>query len=221
MIQSGQALSTAGYRVQPLVVPQVSCRRAALNTKRAISFVSPVHGEEHAGVPTREVVCQVCGRRSRIPIAALSAHCVHCRSHFETADYVLRSGTRHRALRTLGRVTIPEDAELSHLDIMCSDLVISGKISGRFRATQKLELCGRANVSGELSAVFLSVPFGARVTVDPSAMVQDAELHGEMRGRLIAKGQVRVYAGGKLLGDCRARKLLLDPGAMHEGMRLL
>ena len=49
MIQSGQALSTAGYRVQPLVVPQVSCRRAALNTKRAISFVSPVHGEEHVG----------------------------------------------------------------------------------------------------------------------------------------------------------------------------
>ena len=220
MSQFEQVLGAAEYRAQPLVVPQVSCRRSTCDTGGAISFAYRPHREERVKVPMREVVCHVCGRRSQIPAAALSAHCVHCCAHFETVSYVLHSGTRHRILRTLGDVTIPKGVKLSHLDIACSNLTVSGRVSGRFYATQKLELRGEAHINGDLKADFLSVTSSSRVVVDPSVVVQNAELRGELQGRLIAKGQVHVYADGKLLGDCRAEKLLLDPGAVHEGVRL-
>lgn len=214
------SLSASGYRPQPLLVQEDSCYGVERVRERGFSFAPQVHREERVKVPMRDVVCPVCGKSSQIPAAALSAQCVYCRAHFETIPYVLRSGTRHRILRTLGNVVIPEDAELSHLDITCSNLVISGKVSGRFCAARRLELRGRARVTGELSADFLSVPSGASVTVTPSVMSQNVELRGELRGRLIAKRQVHVYSSGRLLGDCRAEKLLLDPGAVHEGFLL-
>ena len=217
MNSSEQPLKTAGYRTQPLVVPGNSCYGHGHGWARVVSFAPQVHKEERVKVPMRDMVCHVCGKSSQIPAAALSAQCVHCHAYFETTHYVLHSGTRHRILHSLGNVIVPGGVELSHLDVMCSDLVISGKVSGRFCATQRLELRGRARIKGELSADFLSVPSGASVTVAPSVMVRNAELRGELRGRLIAKGQVHVYSNGRLLGTCRAEKLLLDPGAEHEG----
>lgn len=213
------AARRAGYQTQPLEVPTVSGLLPEEDRKlRGLYALPPKDArEERVAVPTREVVCYECGKHSRIPIAALSAHCVHCRAHLNTADITLKPGSRRLTVRTLGDVTLPANVELSHLSITCRNLTVSGKGEGTLRCTGELTLRGSAQLEGQVQAGMLCVAAGAKASVQPGATTHEAEIEGQLTGRLHVKGLLHIGKGGRLTGDCHASQLIVDPGGRHDG----
>lgn len=209
----------ARYRVNPL---QASGRAGFVSgeTRRKRGLFDPMAreiSEERVPVPTREIVCYACGRKSQIPDAALSAHCVHCRTHLNTADIELRPASRRLTIRTLGNVTLPSHVDLSHLSIVCRDMQMSGRGSGRIRCCGTLTLRGEARAEGQVQADALVVPSGARVEISPGATAERAEIEGRLVGRLHVRGTIHIAKGGVLEGDCYAEVLHMEPGGRHIG----
>lgn len=213
------SVARAGYSATPIEASTVSGLLPEKERKpRGIYALPPRDArEERVAVPTREVVCYECGKRSRIPIAALSAHCVHCRAHLNTADFTLKPGSRRLMIRTLGDVTLPAHVELSHLSIMCRNLTVSGKGEGVFHCTGTLAMRGSARLVGQVQAGVLQVSPGARVEVDPGASADMVELEGRFAGRLTVRGELRIGKNGWLAGDCLTEQLQILPGGRHEG----
>ena len=213
------AAGRAGYKTQPLEVPIVSGLLPEEDRKlRGIYALSPRDArKERVAVPTREVVCYECGKVSDIPVAALSAHCVHCHTHLNTANITLKPGSRRLTVRTLGDVTLPADVALSHLSITCRNLTVSGKGEGNLRCTGELTLRGTARLEGQVQAGTLRVAAGARASIQPGASAHDAEIEGHLTGRLHIKDLLHISRGGRLTGDCLAPHLAVDPGGLHDG----
>lgn len=215
------AAKRAGYVTQPIEAPTVSGLLPEEDRKLKTLYSLPPKDarEERVAVPTREVVCYECGKRSHIPVAALSAHCVHCRTHLNTANITLKPGSRRLTVRTLGDVTLPTHVELSHLNITCRNLNVSGKGSGTLRCTGELTLRGEARLEGQVQADSLRVAAGAKATVEPGISAREGEIEGQICGRLNIKDLLHICKGGVLVGDCRAPRLAIDPGGKHDGIR--
>lgn len=215
-----RARRAPGYRTQPLVVETVSGLLPEEDRRLRGAFALAPSGarQQRVAVPTREIVCYECGERSRIPAAALSAHCVHCRAHLNTGDITLKPGSRRLSLRTLGDVTLPAGVELSHLHITCRNLSVSGRGEGSFRCTGTLTLRGPgARLAGQVQASLLSVPSGTRAEISPGVAVEDALIEGRLVGRVSAQGALRIGQSGCLVGDCHTPLLEMEPGARHDG----
>lgn len=214
------AARRAGYQTQPLISPAISGLLPEDERKlRGLYSHSPRDSRsERVAVPTREVVCYECGRRSQIPVAALSAHCVHCRTHLNTADITLKPGSRRLTVRTLGDVTLPAHVQLSHLSITCRNLIVSGKGEGSIHCSGELILRGTAQLTGQLQADILHVAAGAKASVEPGLSATEAEIEGQLTGRLNIKDLLHICKGGRLEGDCKAYRLVVDPGGTHSGL---
>lgn len=219
MSRPGDAPELSGYITEPLVVPVVSgYLPEGMRARRGI-FSPPAPGarEERVPVPVREVVCYECGKSVRIPTAALSAHCVHCRAHLNAADVVLKPGSRRLTIRTLGDVTVPAQVELSQLTVVCRNLLVSGKAVGTLHCSGSLVLRGHAVVEGHLQAATLEVAAGAQALCSPAIAAESARIDGKLTGRLYCNATIYIGRGGWLQGDCRAEHLSIDPGGRHEG----
>lgn len=219
--QARRSAAFAGYHVTPLESPTVSGFLPERERRPSSVYPPGMRSarEERVAVPTREVVCYECGHRSRIPVAALSAHCVHCRCHLNTANQVLKSGTRRLNLRTLGDVTLPAHVELSHLTIRCRHLTVAGRGEGTLHCTGELTLRGNARLEGQVQAGVLKVAAGARAEAHPGITADSVELEGRFLGNLHVKGLLHIGKNGILIGDCHAAQLIVDPGGRHDGRR--
>lgn len=212
-------VSDPGYVTKPLVVSTLSGFLPEEDrVLRGIYSLKPKDArEERVVVPTREVVCYECGMSSRIPVAALSAHCVHCRAHLNTVDVVLKPGSRRHTIRTLGDVTLPANVTISHLSIICRHLIVCGKGSGSIHCTGTLTMRGAARLEGQVQAGALHVPLGAQAEFAPGASAEEARIEGELTAKLHIKGTLHLCRSGVLRGDCLAGRLVQDPGARLIG----
>lgn len=219
MTYTGDTPGYPRFHTKPLVVPVVSGYMPEQARGRRGIFAPPAPSmrEERVPVPTREVVCYECGRRSNIPTAALSAHCVHCQAHLNTADVVLKPGSRRLNIRTLGDVSVPTHVELSQLSIVCRNLIVSGKAVGNLHCTGELVLRGQAVVEGQVLARSLLVAVGAQAACAPSIAVETALIEGQLAGRVHAMDSVHIGRAGQLRGDCRAEHVSVEPGGLHIG----
>lgn len=219
MIHAGDTPGFSRFYTKPLVVPVVSGYLPVGERKQRGLFAASAaeRREERVPVPTREVVCYECGRKSRIPVAALSAHCVHCRAHLNTADVVLKPGSRRLTIRTLGDVSVPAHVELSKLSIVCRNLTVSGKAAGSLHCTGELTVRGQAVVEGQILAASLLVAAGAQASCSPSISVETALVEGRLSGRVHAAESVHIGRAGVLEGDCRAEHVSIEPGGLHKG----
>lgn len=216
------AAARAGYSVTPLESPTVSGllteKERRLRGGRGVYGLPPRDArEERVAVPTREVVCYECGQRSRIPVAALSAHCVHCRAHLTTADFILKPGSRRLTIRTLGDVTLPANVELSRLSITCRNLTINGRGEGTMRCSGVLTMRGAARLTGQVQAGRLCVAAGAEAQASPGISAESAEVEGKISARLHIKDILHIGKGGCVVGDCHCPSLSIAPGGLHEG----
>lgn len=212
----------AGYQVTPLESPTVSGLLGEADRRLHGVYALPPRDarEERVAVPTREVVCYECGKRSRIPIAALSAHCVHCRTHLNTADMTLKPGSRRLTIRTLGDVTLPAHVELSHLSITCRNMIVAGRGEGSIQCSGTLTLRGTAQLVGQVQAGVVHVAPGARAEVQPGLSAEEALVEGRLVSRLHVRETLSIGKSGLLVGDCSAAHVEISPGGKHEGARL-
>ncbi len=206
------------FRTEPLIVPTVSGLLPEGERDRRVALASLPSGVPRPSVPQREVCCYECGRRSHVPAAALSAQCIHCHAHLNMADVELKPGSRRLTVRTLGSVSIAPDAVLSHLSIVCRDLMVNGRGTGSFRCTNRLTFATSLNVEGNVSADTLIVEKQCHVILEKGAEARTADIRGKLIGKLEALGDVRIARGGELVGDCLAASLTIEPGGRHSGL---
>lgn len=205
------------FRTEPLISPLSSGllpegerdRRAALTSFRTESA--------SAAVPTQEVVCYECGKRSEVPAAALSANCIHCHAHLSMADVELKPGSHRLTVRTLGNVTVPQDTVLSHLNITCGNMTIHGRVSGVLRCAKTLRFCNSMRVEGSVKAAKLVVDKDAEVVLSEGATVKEATVSGRLTGEITAKGKIVVTRGGELVSLCSAEDIVVEPGGRYFG----
>lgn len=205
------------FRTEPLISPLGSGllpegerdRRAALTSFRSEST--------SAAVPTKEVVCYECGKRSEVPAAALSANCIHCHAHLSMADVELKPGSPRLTVRTLGNVTVPQETVLSHLNITCGSMTVFGRVSGTLRCSKTLRFCNSMRVEGTVKAAKLEVEKGAEVVLTEGAAVDEATVKGRLTGEITAKGKIIVTHTGELVSLCSAEDIVVEPGGRYFG----
>ena len=204
------------FRTEPLVVPTVSGLLPAGERDRRVALTSFRSDDERVQVPMREVVCYECGKRCRVPTAALSANCLHCHTHLNMADVEIRPGSRRLTVRTLGNVHVPSGTVLSHLSVVCNNMEVDGHVSGSFRCTGTLSLNTSMTLDGAVSAGKLVVDKGAEVELTVGAAAEQVEIYGRLKGRVQCKGQLHVYRSGAYEGVCKAADVVVDPGGRFE-----
>lgn len=91
-----------------------------------------------------------------------------------------------------------------------ADLVVHGTLTG------KSDLRIDGVFDGELS-VEGAVTIGPEGSVSAPVRVGSLDVEGEVRGDVAASGSVAVRAGGRLLGDVRARRICVDDGGSLQG----
>ncbi len=185
--------------------------------KRRVALTSFNSRESRAKVPGKDVVCYECGRRSRVPAAALSANCIHCHAHLRMTDVELKQGSTRLTVRTLGNVTVLSDAVLSQLSIVCHNLNINGRGNGAFRCSGRMRIMEDNRIDGDVRVGSLHVSRGTTVTFNRGVFAENVDIYGKVYGRINATGKVKLHRGAVLCGDCYAPVLVLKGGASHSG----
>ncbi|MBX3275330.1 MAG: polymer-forming cytoskeletal protein [Sandaracinaceae bacterium] len=90
------------------------------------------------------------------------------------------------------------------------DLVVHGKLDGKSDLRIDGVFEGEIDVDGALA-------IGPEGSVVASLRVGSLEVEGEVRGDVSATDGVAVRAGGRLVGDVRARRIAIDDGGSLEG----
>lgn len=201
-----------------MIVPTVSGLLPEGERDRRAALTSFRPDEARVQVPMRDVVCYECGRSCQVPLAALSANCLHCHAHLNMADVEIRPGSRRLTVRTLGNVHVPSGTVLSNLSIVCNDMVVDGRVSGSFRCSGTLSFNASAVVDGSISAGKLVVDKAAEVELLVGAAAETVELYGSLKGRLQCKGELHVYRGGSYEGVCKAADVVVDPGGRFDDL---
>jgi cytoskeletal protein CcmA (bactofilin family) len=90
------------------------------------------------------------------------------------------------------------------------DLVVHGKLDGKSDLRIDGVFEGELHIEGELVV-------GPDASVIAPLEVGSLTVEGEVRGDVAAQGSVAVRAGGRLIGDVRARRISIDDGAALQG----
>jgi cytoskeletal protein CcmA (bactofilin family) len=90
------------------------------------------------------------------------------------------------------------------------DLVVRGSLSGKSDLRVDGIFDGRIELEGALVV-------GPEGSVAAPLSVGSLEVEGEVRGDVLARESVAIRAGGRLLGDVRARRIHVDDGASLQG----
>ena len=205
------------YRTETLISPCASGLLPEGERNRRVALTSFNNREKRTKVPGRDVVCYECGRRSRVPAAALSANCIHCHAHLRMTDVDLKPNSRRLTVRTLGNVTVMHDAVLSQLSIVCHNLTLFGRGSGTFRCTGQLRICEDTVIEGDVQAGELLIDRGVKVTFNRGVKAEIAKIHGTVTGQVNATRSITLKRGSTLNGDCQTPMLIRKSGAVHNG----
>lgn len=203
------------YRTEPLNVPYVSGLLPEGERDRRVALTSFRPESQRARIPTREVVCYECGRRSHVPASAVSVSCVHCHAALNMNDVELTSDSRELTVRTLGDVMVPPGVVLNRLSIVCRNMMVYGRVSGSFRCTQELTFRESCRVDAEVRARRLVVDKEAEVVLEAGASVREALVNGKLAADVVASGVIRVSRSGVLRGRCDAADILVEPGGRY------
>lgn len=205
------------YRTEPLISNSDSGLLPEGERNRRVALTSFNSRETRAKVPGKEVVCYECGRRSRVPAAALSANCIHCHAHLRMTDVEIKPNSSRLTVRTLGNVTLQSDAVLSQLSIVCHNMYLNGKGNGSFRCTGRLRIANDTQIDGEVRVGSLHVNRGTEVSFTRGVFADTVDIYGKVSGRIEATGKVKLHRGAELCGECYTPMLVVKKGADFSG----
>lgn len=203
------------YRTEPLNVPYVSGLLPEGERSRRVALTSFRSAGLQSSVPTREVECYECGKRSHVPASALSSGCVHCHATLNMQDVELGEDARNLTVRTLGNVMVSPGTVLSHLSIVCRSMTVYGRVSGSFRCSQELSFRESSRVEGTVRARRLVIDRAAEVVMTENVSVREALVEGKLAADVRASGVIRIGREGVLRGRCDAADIIVEPGGQY------
>lgn len=176
-----------------------------------------VRKEDDPQRPRKAVICFECGLISLVPQAAFSTRCHHCSAYISLDNVVLHKRSHKTLVQTRGDVTVKAGADFKGVVIKCHNLFLTGKLSGSFDCSGSCVMKTDQLIGGTVRAHTLVVEKKATVTLARPAETHNAQICGIFNGSIQAAGTVTVCKNGKVLGDIRSPKLVIEEGGTHFG----
>lgn len=200
----------------PRTAYSTNCRECGQHF-RLQEVLHPAVKPVKADVERRIVECFECGSQLEVPQTAVSTMCRRCSSYVDLSDYQVNQ-TVTKSFRTHGRLVIELKGYLLNTDAVVGDAVIKGRLIGRLAALHTLELHSTARIKGTFTASLLIIPFGHCFHWPDPIHVDHLEVRGELVASVCVAGTVRLKAGARCFGNVRAANLLVEEGAILEGL---
>lgn len=143
-------------------------------------------------------------------------------------DLAIRRARRVRPRQ----MTVPEGALIDGTISTVAETAIDGRVHGDVQVENNLSLGANALVSGNVRAVRCRVEglvegkvecnedlaLGETGRLNAGVMAgKDLFVAGEIRGNVLCGGLVHIAARGRITGDIRARKIVIEDGAVFNG----
>jgi cytoskeletal protein CcmA (bactofilin family) len=183
---------------------------------RVQGALHPVPKVAEARKDQRQITCFKCGAGLSVPPAAQSTMCKGCSSHVDLRDYQIANAAS-KNFKTKGRFVIEESGFLFNTDSVVGEAVLKGRLLGKLTAERSLEIHTSAEIKGSFKTACLIIPVGNRFRWPETIELVEAEIAGELVGRLQAQGTVRLKSTARFFGDVQAGGLVVEEGAVFVG----
>lgn len=97
-------------------------------------------------------------------------------------------------------------------------LAAGTRIEGSFRASEDVRLDG--GIKGEVSCA-RRLAVGEQGWIEGTLEAAELIVWGRIKGQIEVHGTLHIKAGGLVLGDIRASRLVVDEGGQYEGECLI
>jgi predicted RNA-binding Zn-ribbon protein involved in translation (DUF1610 family) len=111
----------------------------------------------------RTIVCIYCRRRIDVGAKAMSLPCPHCQRALLLEDIVITGYAAKRVIETCGVINIDTRGDVTVNSLLCSTLVVNGKIKGNVICLGDATLSPTAIIRGDITAQRLCIAPGARI----------------------------------------------------------
>ncbi len=163
------------------------------------------------------IECFSCHGKLDVAGDALSTVCHHCGHEIDMNDYSVM-GICARNIESKGHLFVGEKGRLVAEKVSVGTADIRGKVSTKhFGCDGVFELHPSATFFGHLNAETLKILPGATFHVDGSMEVQNAEIYGKVKGKMIVAGRVYLAESAQVDGDIVAAAVDAEPGAAING----
>jgi len=162
-----------------------------------------------------QVACFDCGVEQEVPAAAKSAMCKRCSSYLDLQDYAINNAVS-KNFRTKGRFVVEPKGFVFNTDVIAREIVLKGRVIGKFSAEQSLTIYSTADIQGSLRTPLLVIPAGNVYHWREPVQAGAVDVHGELVGSIHA-GTVTVRSPGRLFGNVETPNLIIEEGAVVVG----
>lgn len=187
-----------------------------LDPSRMPANYVPPGKKPSGGVQKRPVRCFECNYRQQVSIAATSTQCGRCSVYISLADKVI-DGPYSSNIRTRGDVTIHKKGSLIGCDIACHNLTVQGKISGSVDCSGDAFFKNSGKVMGSMHCKHLFIDKKCELTFPQGIVAETADIHGTVHGNIICSGTIKIMKTGSVLGDAKAKAVVLKDGGVLTG----
>ena len=167
-------------------------------------------------IEQRRVRCFQCGTELDAPKAAASTMCKRCSGHVDLSDYRITQ-TVSKNFRTHGWLVVEEKGYVLNTEAVVGEAVIKGRLIGKLKAENTLEIHTGANIKGTLTAGRLVIPAGHHFRWEAPLQLGGAEIGGELVADLQSTGTVVLKSTARFFGNVEATNLVVEAGAVFVG----
>ncbi len=167
-------------------------------------------------IEQRRVRCFQCGTELEAPKAAASTMCKRCSAYVDLSDYRVTQ-TVSKNFRTHGWLVVEEKGYVLNTEAVVGEAVIKGRLIGKLKAENTLEIHSSAHIKGTFTAGRLVIPPGNHFRWPEPLRLGGAEVGGELVADLHCTGTVRLKSTGRMFGDIEAANLVVESGAVFVG----
>ncbi len=159
----------------------------------------------------RKILCVGCRETLFVSKHATSTICPHCSEYCSLENFTIANHRREN-IRTRGNVAIQRKASLTASEVICDNLKVYGKISGKIDCTGDAFFHCSGKVVGSLRCKHLIIHKICNLTFLPGIHAETAEIHGEVKGDIICDGKIKITKTATVIGDCTAPTVVLEDG---------
>ncbi|HEY5894002.1 MAG TPA: polymer-forming cytoskeletal protein [Chthoniobacterales bacterium] len=164
----------------------------------------------------KAVACFECGTRQEVPRSATSCSCRACGAYLDLQD-VKVVGAFSRAVRTAGHIYVTSRGDMNSTRAVCGSAEIRGILRGNLKCLGEMRIKYKGKLPGGIETKILRILKGSDLDFFRPIHAEEVIVEGNMKGRIMATGTVRITKSGSMTGALFARGISIDRGGVFHG----
>lgn len=107
------------------------------------------------------IICLYCAKTQEVSRRAITVSCRYCGKPLKLEDIVIRDYVARRAIETCGIVVVEKKGQVVADRILCSNLVVRGRVKGAVVCRETAYVGNEAEIRGDVTAHSIAVGAGA------------------------------------------------------------